>query len=360
MDLLTGLPYGPIIGGGSTIQGTFSVDPPVPTLGGDVTFTLVIESVNFSYTANEYELTEGEDLILTAESSLTFQLMLDGEPVLGADEAVNVISGWQESDNGEYTIVVTDTLRGITETFGPLSVVAEVPEGPQFVGQKVVQYTGNGGAQTISLTDLTGGSASAPIEGDLVVVAIGHSNIGNRLTTIGVNTAGYVVAGSAYANAVRDANLEVSYKVMTSTPDTSVEVVVSNTSTYPSVVAVQVWRGVDAATPMDVTATTSSAINTADPDPAAITPTTTGAVILVIGSGTTGTGAATEELGLIAGYLSNQSSGVAVNGTTFHGSALLMGSVEWTSGEYDPAAFTSDATDTGNSVASVTMALRPI
>jgi hypothetical protein len=113
----------PIGGGGSpAISGLFTVDDSTPDAGDDVTFTFVPSSINFSYTANDYSLAAGAELVLTAADSLEYQLRKNGSPVSGAIDAVNVIEDWEVGDNGSYTLLVTDTATGRSRVFGPLSV----------------------------------------------------------------------------------------------------------------------------------------------------------------------------------------------------------------------------------------------
>jgi hypothetical protein len=229
-----------------------------------------------------------------------------------------------------------------------------------FVGQRSVTYAGETGQQTISLTGLTNGVASSPASGDLVIVSIANAAAADRRASMSVDTADYVQVSELFANSTRDANLGVYYKVMGATPDTSVLASVGSGSADPKIVTVQVFRGFSAVTPLDVTSTTMTALNTTKPDPAAITPTTSGALIVVAAMATTGTGTTPAESALIdVPYLGDVTTIAHIHPSQPRAVSSVMGSVEWAGGTYDPAQMTCAATDAGNTVAAVTMALRP-
>lgn len=207
-------------------------------------------------------------------------------------------------------------------------------------------------AITVSLTGLTGGLATAPIEGDLVVVV--RALAAGAATDVDLTTSstGWTELVDLYSNDNRSTNLAIYYKRMGATPDTSI-VLSAHASGQSSGFAVQVFRGVDAGTPFDVTSTTATASDTVLPNPPAITPTTQNALILIAG------GAAhddqTDTFG--ASYLTNF---LSAGSSTSFDATVGMGYVSWTSGTYDPAAWTFSGTDTlSYSNASVTMALRP-
>lgn len=207
------------------------------------------------------------------------------------------------------------------------------------------------GNTTISLTTLTGGIASAPAANDIVVVTVAVGYVGDL--SVGVLTSGYTEISELWSNDVVDTNLSVSTKIMGATPDTSVSVTGRGVTTAGGVAIVQVYRGVDLTTPLDVTPTTASTINTVLPNPPAITPVTSGALIVAIGAG-----AHTRDLAAFsASYLSNFS--YAIYNSTQDITAG-MGNITWTGGTYDPAIWTFERTDSVDySNASVTIALRP-
>lgn len=221
-----------------------------------------------------------------------------------------------------------------------------------FVGGFSQAFTGTTSNTTVSLTGLTGGSGSAPIAGDLVIVTFNVCNAGSN-PPLSIITSGYTVATDTWQNgALKDDSLLVAYKLMTSTPDTDVIVSGTNSTGNPGVVLVQVWRGVDSTTPMDVTPVLATGFFSSALDPGAITPVTAGAKIIVAGSAaTTNTGTT-----LTATGLSNTVSNQFVASNTV---AAAMGAIDWTSGAYDPAAWSGGGSVVGETWLALTMALRP-
>jgi len=137
----------------------------------------------------------------------------------------------------------------------------------------------------VDLTALTGGTASAPSEGDVVIAIVTTpSPTGTGYTGTHMNTAGYV----RYLRNVYDSGsdqIEVSMyaKVMGATPDTSVQ----SSNVYASAGAtmtVFVYRGVDPVYPFVETNYQGSTATTTECDPPSIT-TTTDNVHLIAGSG---------------------------------------------------------------------------
>lgn len=219
-----------------------------------------------------------------------------------------------------------------------------------FVGGKVAIFAGTTSETSISLTDLTGGSDAAPAADDIVIIAYAVGAQADR--SIGVATAGYTEEQELYANgSTYDANLSVSWKKMGGTPDTSVNVSGTGSSFNAGAVAIQVWRGQDLTTSFDVPETTATGTGTGRPNPASITPTTAGAVVIVAGAGAAGTGAA-----FTASELSNFFTSTSPDGED---AMVGLGSYAWTSGAFDPAAWTGGTTNAADSWAAVTLALRP-
>ena len=188
--------------------------------------------------------------------------------------------------------------------------------------------------------------------GDLVIA--GYHSANNTSRAPAFLTTGYTETAALFANDINDSNMKLGYKLMGATPDANVQVDGTGTSADAGVLIVQVWRGVNQTTPVDVTPVTVTGGNTRIPNPAAITPVTAGAKILVFG------GAAHAEasaLPLSADYLSAVTTREGVGGT--YRNSALMGSVNWTSGAYDPAPFTISGDSVSDSWIAVTLALRP-
>jgi hypothetical protein len=205
----------------------------------------------------------------------------------------------------------------------------------------------------IVLTGLTGGSDSAPAANDIVIVNNGNSNVSN--VDAGVTTAGYTEVTELFQVDTRSSNQAVSYKVMGGTPDTSVDVKGSGSATAGGATTVQVWRGVDTTTPMDVTATTAQAANSALMDAPSITPVTAGAIVVACGNWASGSQDRTATAP--AGYSNH-----VYNSSTDPGvaSGSGMASKAWSgSGAEDPGAWSAINTATADAWTAVTLALRP-
>lgn len=207
----------------------------------------------------------------------------------------------------------------------------------EFVGRTTTEASG-----ALSLTALSGGIGSAPIENDLVIVAVFGANSSDQDIAI----SGYTEVADIFANGTNDTNLGVFIKKMGSTPDTSVTV----PSLTNVIAVVYVLRGVDAATPQDATATTATKTNSGIPDPPSITTATNGAMIVIL-SATRGS----------AGSFSPPS-GYTNSVVKSNGSQSVMAASKTlaTAGSDNPGIWTGILFDqTSYTCASVTMALRP-
>ena len=126
-----------------------------------------------------------------------------------------------------------------------------------FVGSAENSSVGNTDT-TVDLTTITGLA-----QDDLVIVTGGIGDDDNVNHDVIVNTTGYTEVADLFADDTDDANVAVWYKFMGATPDTSVVVEGSTGGTDSSIaVVVMVFRGVNTTTPMDVTPTTVTGINT--------------------------------------------------------------------------------------------------
>ncbi len=217
--------------------------------------------------------------------------------------------------------------------------------------------SGTGATYNVSLTALTGGSDNAAQAGDIVIVITGWASTVNG--NPGVTTAGYTEEpGSTdlYSSDTRDANVSANWKIMGSTPDTSVTVSGFNNAANGGATVVQVWRGEDQDTPMDATVTTASANNQSASsfDSPSISPATSGAFVLSAGLGTDDTTPLTKTAP--SGY----SNTVAVTGTGSTMSVTVgIASKAWVSGAENPAAWSGGETSTSDSWAAFSIALRP-
>ena len=132
---------------------------------------------------------------------------------------------------------------------------------------------------------LTGGLAATPAAGDLVVIALTASLTGTAGITSLV-TSGYTATTRITSDDTNDCALQIHYKMMTASPDTTVTISRSGNVNSGQAYTIHVFRGVDT-TVLDVAATSATGINGGRPDPPAITPVTAGAWIFV-GSGNGG------------------------------------------------------------------------
>lgn len=222
----------------------------------------------------------------------------------------------------------------------------------QYVGGATATKAGaTSGNSTISLTSLTGGISSSAAAGDIVIAAFATGSSVVRTLSITDGTNAYTLIGSAlYSNLTTDTNLRVAYKVLTGA-DASVTFGPTGNAADAGAMAVHVWRGVDTATPLDVTATKATGTSTGRPNPAAITPSTSGSVVIAVGAASAGTGAV-----FTSSDLSNFRT--ATSADTYD-AMIGIGSYAWTSGAFDPAQFGGGTTDAGDSWAAITLALRP-
>ena len=221
-----------------------------------------------------------------------------------------------------------------------------------YVGGKVQGFVGTTSVVNVSLTDLTGGSDTAPSAGDFVVVYYGTgSNSTARAITV---NSSYTNLTKIAANDTYDTNLVVGYKRMGSTPDTSVQVSGTLDTADAGAVVVHVFRGVDETSPLDVTSITATGTDSVLCNPGAITPTTAGAWIIAGGAGA--------HIGGTEIYSSSDLTSFRTVGAndTYDVTVGAGLKTDWTSGPFDPAAFTwSDSSATSYSWAAYTIALRP-
>jgi hypothetical protein len=225
-----------------------------------------------------------------------------------------------------------------------------------YVGGQTGNFAGTVSTTTITMTSLTGGVASAPAVGDLVIVGFSVGATSDGTYDI-ENTAAvdYTLVGTEqYQNDTFDSNLRVAYRFMPNPTETQFRFAGGSLNAADGAAwTVHVFRNVDTGTPMDVTATTGGNINTRLANPPSITPTTSGAWILFVGAGAGGTGAATYSAPYLGDIRVN-------NGVDTNDGFIGSGYMPWASGAYDGVVFTGGGTDTTNdSWTSVVAALRP-
>jgi hypothetical protein len=236
-------------------------------------------------------------------------------------------------------------MRSIFENGGIIGERQNYNSTIQFVGQLSTTFEGSTtvGA-TINLTSLNLRT------GDIVIVAYESCGTVNKTLSI----ADYTTIADLFADDTEDSNLIVAYKFMGITPDTQVVIPPTQNTADGGAVVLHAYRNVDDTTPLDVAATTASIINTATPNPPAITPVSTGSLIVVAAGaahtlGTTAT--------FFAPYLSNF---LSVAGNDTNDPTVGIGNIPWTGGTFDPPSWRFNGVDSTNfSTNSVTIALRP-
>lgn len=230
-----------------------------------------------------------------------------------------------------------------------------IPLAPVSVGASTITYVGGNTAvssSSISLTSLSGGAATAPSAGDLVLVTIA-SGVNNG-TTSTLSVSGYTQVANLVSDPTGangdDLYLYVGYKYLTAA-DTSVTI--SGGLSLATTIAVQVWRGVNPTTPLDVAATTVTDVVMLPTAPS-ITPVTTGAVVISaigIGSDTTNR--------VFSHSTMDNVITIGDSSSTNQESHVGMAYKAWTSGTYNPSGWSTNDPDGSGSGAAVTLALRP-
>jgi hypothetical protein len=227
---------------------------------------------------------------------------------------------------------------------------------PTYVGGRTQAITGTTSDVTFSLTGLTGGLATAPVQGDFVIVAFMAASI-TAGKTLSTSSSGWTQITQLYsADTTYDVYLTAFYKIMGASPDTSITFAGGTGAAADAGAAVcHVWRGVDTTTPLDVTSTTATGIDTRNANPPAITPTTTNSLIIAIGAcGYSGSNDTYDNGPTnFTQFLTAQASG------TNDGNIGIAAFRGWTSGSIDPSAFVNGTSSTDTGWAAYTLALRP-
>lgn len=226
----------------------------------------------------------------------------------------------------------------------------------QYVGGTSETGTSNGYSVSLNGT-LTGGIASSPSPGDIVVVCSGFGNTASSAPAVSGNVSGAYTSlfTPIHQNDTWDTEFGCFYNLMGGSVDTSLTITRTTNTAYGGGTAVQVWRGVDQTTPIDVTTTTAGGGNASAPNPPSITPSTVGALIMAAGVGTQGASGSAFTVPAGLGYVS-----ILADGSTSDVGVYLRTAIEWASGAYDPSTATGGATSSSCSWAAATIALRPV
>ena len=226
--------------------------------------------------------------------------------------------------------------------------------------------TQSGVSASVDLTAaLTSGTGGYVASGDCVIL------FGAGIDTADVSCSidspsGVTPLGELYSDDNRDTNTIAGLKIMGGTPDTSASMTLLSGSTRACEMVALVFSGVDGTSPLDDTSTysnpnTATGINGNNADSPPIDPSTTGAVVVSLGAGTTAD-TATDGESVGSGY----PSGYTLMWDYLHrvspydiqaGAAYIA----WSgSGSEDPGAWTFHAgSGSSQSWAAYTLALRP-
>jgi hypothetical protein len=224
----------------------------------------------------------------------------------------------------------------------------------QYVGGRGGGRAGSTSTLNVAINSgLSGGIGSAALAGDLVIVTIA---VGTQERNPSCAVSGYTALTQQHTTATTyDISVCTSYKIMPDPPDTTVTIPSTGNSADGQGYEIHVFRGVDPTTPLDgVTPTYATGSGTDNrPNPAAITPSTTGAWIYCGGGGAASTGTTVFTASYLSGFLSHN--GADTNDGTA-GAGYYSG---WTSGSYDPAVWGGGSVNAANSWGATTLVLRP-
>ena len=234
---------------------------------------------------------------------------------------------------------------------------ANAAGGLEFVGGVALGSNSTGiQSPSFDLTGLTGGIASSPASGDIVICAVGFEN-GTDLN-ITCTTSGYTEVADLYQNASLDAQLGVYYKVLSSA-ETSVAFNLGAAITGRSRFVAHVWRFINTI-PQDAQIITAKLATKSDPPNAPATTTATPkAVVIAIGYytnllsfGSTNTLGLSSPSGMENFFTS--SLGVRNDGGIGIASAVVS-----SPSSYDPQAFGFTGSGEPDAWCAATIALRP-
>ena len=250
---------------------------------------------------------------------------------------------------GGKTIIATLT----NDTYVPASVTPTI----RYIGGQVGGRAGSTSTLAVNFA-LTGGdvgfASSVPLADDFVVITSVVGSQGRNAAQAITTPAGYTALGQLNsAAATQDTSMNVSYKRMGATPDTSFTLPSTGNNADAQRYTVQVFRNIDPTTPLDVAAVSAIGSGTGRPDPASITPVTVGAVVLICAGGGAAAGA---NYVAPANYATHFLTGFSVD---TNDAMVGSGYRAWTSGAEDPAAYTGGTTGATDSWAAYTIALRP-
>jgi hypothetical protein len=223
----------------------------------------------------------------------------------------------------------------------------------EYVGGQVAGRANPSSALSVNFA-LTGGLASVPAAGDLVIVTCVTGSAGGNPAMAVATPSDYTPLGQLNQSATtNDTSMNVSYKVMADPPDTAVTIPGTTNNAWAEAYAIQVFRGVDLTTPMDVAAVSGGGTGTGRPNPGSINPVTAGVAVVICGGGAAGTGA------IYTAPANYTTDFVTASGADTTDAMVGCGYRLDPADPEDPAAYTGGTTNAADSWCSYTLALRP-
>lgn len=226
----------------------------------------------------------------------------------------------------------------------------------EYVGGQVAGRANPSAATAVNYA-LSGGLAATPSIGDFVIVTCVTGSAGG-------NPAMTVTAPGTWSNigllnqsaVTADTSLDVSYKFLASGETTSLTIPGTGNNAFGEAYAIEVWRGVDTNNPLNVTPVSAGGTGTGRPDPASITPTAAGSVVIICGGGAVaGTGATyTAPTNFTTNFLTDFGADTT---DAMVGMGYWTG---WTSGAVNPGAYTGGTTGANDSWAAYTIVIQPV
>jgi hypothetical protein len=153
----------------------------------------------------------------------------------------------------------------------------------------------------------------------------------------------------------REIKMSSFWQFMPSTVDTTLTFSATGNLNDAGLIVNRVYRGVNQTTPFDVADTTSSAVNTGNPNPASITPSTPGSWIVIVGAAGHNTTSPADFTSSDLDTFTNNFQADTNDCQAGHGHKT-----DWTSGAFDAAQFGGGVgSNTAASCAAISMVLRP-
>lgn len=230
-------------------------------------------------------------------------------------------------------------------------LVDESGQGIEYVGGQIGGRPGAVSAVPVNF-ELEGGSDTIPTVGDIVIITVVVGSVGRNPACA---ISGYTALGQLnVAGADYDTSMNVSWKRMGVVPDTSFTLPSSGNVADAQSYTVQVFRDVHATAPLDVTSIGLTGVGTARPDPAEVTPSSLGAVIVVCAGGASSVG---ESYISPVNFESDFLTGNVVDTTN---AMIGSGYARWTSSSpVDPSQYGGGSNSLTDSWAAYTIVLRP-